>query len=95
MPPEALKIIKENEKEYNNKNNKNNTKCETIIENFNQDYNIVKIYKKDFIDFYIEKKGYGNLYFIFGIELKEYFNPKRSQIYIHIGMAEQEKFWGE
>lgn len=78
-----------------NKNNKNNRECKTIIENFNQDYNIVKIYRKDFIDFYIEKKGYGNLYFMFGIELNGNFKPTKSQIYIQIGMAEQEQFWGE
>lgn len=73
-------------------NNKNNTEFKTIIKKFNEHYNIVKIYRKNIIDFYLEKIGYGHLFYIVGtqndIELTN------NYIYICIGNVERSGFWG-
>ena len=72
---------------------KKQNKLKTTIKKFNEHYNIVKIYKNDMIDFYLEKIGYGDLYFIVGTEND--IELTNNYIYISIGIAEQNKFWGE
>lgn len=72
---------------------KQNRELKTKIKKFNEHFNIIKIYKDDMVDFYLEKIGYGDLYFIVGtqndIELTNHY------IYMAIGRAEQNEFWGE
>lgn len=72
---------------------KQNRELKTKIKKFNEHFNIIKIYKDDMIDFYLEKIGYGDLYFIVGTqndtELTNHY------IYMAIGRAEQNEFWGE
>lgn len=72
---------------------KKQNKLKITIKQFNEHYNIIKIYKNDMIDFYLEKNGYGDLYFIVGTEKD--IELTNNYIYIAIGRAEQENFWGE
>lgn len=69
---------------------KNNIKAK--IQNFNDDYNIIKIYRDKTIEFYLEKIDYGNLYYICGVY--EDIELTRDYIYKAIGIAELDNFWG-
>lgn len=68
---------------------KNNIKAE--IQNFNDDYNIIKIYRDKTIEFYLEKIDYGNLYYICGVY--EDIELTKDYIYKAIGIAELDNFW--
>ena len=61
------------------------------IFNFNKKYNIIKIHKKDCIEFYLEKINYGNLWHICGIECD--LDLPDEMILENIDLAEYEKFW--
>ena len=63
----------------------------TTLTKFNEDYNIIKIYTKETIDFYIQKKDYGDLYYICGVY--EDIDLQRDYVYRAIGIAEIEHFW--
>lgn len=61
------------------------------IQNFNNDYNIIKLYKGDIIEFYLEKIGYANLHYIVGVY--EDMELTKDYIYQSIGIAELNNFW--
>lgn len=61
------------------------------IQNFNNDYNIIKLYKGDIIEFYLEKIGYANLHYICGVY--EDMELTKDYIYQSIGIAELGNFW--
>ena len=65
----------------------------TEIINYNKQYNIIKIYKSETIEFYLEKNGYSNLYYIVGVY--EDTNLTKNYICKAIEIAELSKFWGE
>lgn len=63
------------------------------IQNFNNDYNVIKLYKGDIIEFYLEKIDYGNLYYICGVY--EDMELTKDNIYQSIRIAELDNFWGD
>ncbi len=65
----------------------------TTLTEINSKYNLIKIKREDLVEYYVEKRGYANLFFICGI----YYGGDVEKDYIleHIEFAEKEKFWGE
>lgn len=63
----------------------------TEIKKFNENYNIVKIYRDKTIDFYLEKVNYGHLYYICGVY--EDIELARTYVLDFIFSAELENFW--
>ena len=65
----------------------------TQIINFNKEYNIIKIYRDDTIEFYLEKIDYGNLFFMVGT----YEDMKLTDDYINnfIEITKNDSFWEE
>lgn len=66
---------------------------ETQIINFNKEYNIIKIYRDDTIEFYLEKIDYGNLFFM--VETCQ--DMKLTDDYINnfIEITKNDSFWEE
>ena len=63
---------------------------------FNEDYNIIIIKDNGIFNYYLEKNGYGDLRFMFGI--KEKIKPicfNFDYIYGFIEISEKENFWGK
>lgn len=65
----------------------------TTITSFNEEYNIVKIHKKDLIDVYLEKVDYGNLYYM--ISIRNDIPLDDGYIREFIIFAECDNFWGD
>ena len=63
----------------------------TEIINFNEKYNIIKIYREDCIEFYLERINYGHLWHICGVE----YDLELPDVMIldSINLAEYDKFW--
>lgn len=62
---------------------------------FNEDYNIIIIKDNGFFEYYLQKKGYGDLRFMFGIKEKTApINFNFDYLYQFIETAEKDNFWG-
>ena len=61
------------------------------IQNFDDEYNIIKLYKDNIVEFYLEKIGYGDLCYICGVG--DDIELTSDYIYKAIEIAEQENFW--
>lgn len=61
------------------------------ITKFNNEYNIIKIYRGNLKEFYLEKKLYGNLFYICGV----YDDINLPDEYIEeiVNFAENKNFW--
>ena len=60
---------------------------------FNEKYNIIQLKRKNIYEWYIEKIGYGSLFYMIGCENNV--KPKNNYIADMIKIAENNKFWGE
>ena len=60
---------------------------------FDEEYNIIMIYKNETYEYYLEKIGYGNLFLIFCT--KEDIVLNNGYVYEYIEMANNENFWGD
>lgn len=63
---------------------------------FNKEYNIISIKKpqNEYKEFYLEKNGYGDLFYIVGVKEQD-FELSRNYILQSIAIAESENFWVE
>lgn len=70
------------------KTNNNTTITEIVA------YNLITIYKEEdgYYHYYLEKKNYGHLFYMFGT--KEKIEPDKQYLQEYINQAEEENFWG-
>lgn len=62
----------------------------TTCTKFNNDYNVIKMTRDNFNEFYLEKISYGDLFFMCGAGLEE-LSP--AYVWEAIAAAEKEGFW--
>lgn len=67
---------------------------QATVKEFNKEYNIISFTQYVLKEFYLQKRGYGNLYYIVGV-LEQDFELSRDYILQTIEIAENENFWGE
>ena len=60
----------------------------------NNKYNIITLERVKAYEYYLEKKGYGNLFFMFGIS-SEMLMLDSEYINKYIEIAEKQNFWGD
>lgn len=80
------------EEELKTEDIKEGTAITTITE-LQDGYNSIKIERKDFVEYFIEKVGYANLYYICGTA-KEH-DVDNNYLKSFIDVAEEINFWGE
>lgn len=61
---------------------------------FNKDYNIIIIKDDGIFDYYLQKNGYGNLFYMFGLTEKVHPSTLHESYLEHIEIAEDDEFWG-
>lgn len=59
----------------------------------NTKYNLIRLERNGLFEFYIEKIGYGHLFYVCGVERNIILS--RDYVTQHIEFAEEENFWKE
>lgn len=58
---------------------------------YNRNYNVIIIYKNNLLEYYLEKKGYGDLFYMFGAY--DNFEIIPEIVEDHILVAKKRNFW--
>lgn len=66
--------------------------CKTFVKQINENYTLITIERQEATEYYIEKNGYGHLFYVCGTE--KTIELEQDYINSYIQLAEMMNFWG-